>query len=69
MVAWGEFTATLEDVAVTFCSPLLVDQGTTNIVLSKEKGEDTAAIELCPQGVKQIDVHLLVGYFRDGEGR
>lgn len=65
IVSWGEFTSTLEDVAVMLHLPLLSDNWATDIALS---GEDTAAVECCRQGVKEIKVRLLDRYFRVGEG-
>lgn len=35
--AWGEFTLTLEDVAVMLHLPLFVDHGVTGIILIKEE--------------------------------
>lgn len=54
ITAWGECIPMLQYVAVLFCLPLFLDH---RLVLGG--GENTAAAERCPQGIKQVDIHLL----------
>lgn len=64
IASWGEFTPTLEDVAVMFYISLFADYSARGIILTEEEEERTLQCLMLLLGVRQVNIHLLESIFQ-----